>query len=110
MKHTVVKNLVASTDTTLFTVPQGYIAEVYMVFISNVSGSTGAADFWWRKGGVDYAILESKSLGSGEYIQFSNGSIIMQAGDTLMFNSGQVMTVMASFDLIQAPPMYAFVN
>jgi hypothetical protein len=28
----------------------------------------------------------------------------------LMFNVGQVMTAMASFDLVQTPPMYAFVN
>lgn len=110
MKHTVVKNIPASTDTTLFTVPNGYIAEVYMVFISNTSGSSGSADFWWRKAGTNYYVLDSKNLSSGDFLQFSNGSIIMQAGDALQFNTGQPMTVMASFDLVQAPPMYAFAN
>ena len=110
MKHTVVKNIPASTDTTLFTVPVGYIAEVYMVFISNTSGATGSADFWWQKNGTSYYVLDAKSLSNGDFLQFSNGSIIMQANDSLRFNTGKPMTVMASFDLIQAPPMYAFVN
>jgi hypothetical protein len=110
MKHSIPKTIPASTATTLFTVPAGYIAEVYMVFISNTSGSTGSCSFKWYWNGSSVKVLNSKSLSNGDYIQFSNGSIIMQAGDRLEFTCSQPMDVIASFDLIQAPPMYVFTH
>lgn len=46
--------LTSTTETTLFTVPKGYVANVYYIFIANHGGSTNTATLKWENSsGVD---------------------------------------------------------
>lgn len=113
MLHSIGKALPASTDTTLFTVPNGYVAHLSMTFISNTSGSTGTMTMYWQHAhDVSHKvyILNAKSLNSKDYIQFTGGIVVMKSGDSLVFNPSQPMDVIATFDLLQSPPLYTFSN
>ena len=113
MLHSIGKTLSSSTNTTLFTVPNGYVAHLSMLFISNTSGSTGSMTVYWQHAhdsSHKVYILNGKSLNSKDYIQFSNGVVVMKSGDSLVLNPTQTMDVIATFDLLQAPPLYTFNN
>lgn len=111
MLHSIGRTLPASTETEMLVVPNGYVAHLNMLFISNTSGSTGTITVYWQHA-HDSAhkvyILNGKSLGSKDYIQFSNGTVVLKSGDSLKLTPTQEMNVIASFDLLQAPPLYAF--
>ena len=112
MKHSIGKSFAAGTAQEIFTVPNGYIAIVYMVFITNTSGSTSSYDMSWRHAHNNYAdvirFAYGKSLGSGTSDQFTNGELVMKSGDKLTITNSGAMDVIATFDLIQALPVYAF--
>lgn len=113
MLHSIGKALSASTASTLFTVPNGYVAHLSMLFISNTSGSTGSITVYWQHAhdsSHKVYILNGKSLNSKDYIQFSNGVVVMKSGDSLVLNPTHPMDVIATFDLLQAPPLYTFNN
>lgn len=113
MLHSIGKTLTASTNTTLFTVPNGYVAHLSMTFISNTSGSTGNVTFYWQHAhdaSHKVYILNGKTLNSKEYVQFSNGIVVLKSGDSIVLNPSVSMDVIATFDLLQAPPLYTFSN
>ena len=112
MKHSIGKSFAAGTAQEIFTVPNGYIAIVYMVFITNTSGSTSSYDMSWRHAHNNYAdvirFAYGKSLGSGTSDQFTNGELVMKSGDKLTITNSGAMDVIVTFDLLQAMPLYAF--
>jgi len=111
MRHSIGRTLPDSTETEILLVPNGYIADLSMLFISNTSGSTGSITVYWEHGHDathKVYILNGTSLGSKDYIQFSNGNVIMKSGDSLKLTPTQEMNVIVTFDLLQAPPLYAF--
>ena len=112
MKHSIGKSFAAGTAQEIFTVPNGYIAIVYMVFITNTSGSTSSYDMSWRHAHNNYAdvirFAYGKSLGSGTSDQFTNGELVMKSGDRLTITNSGAMDVIVTFDLLQAMPLYAF--
>ena len=111
MKHSIGKSFAAGTAQEVFTVPNGYMAIVYMVFITNTSGSTSSYDMSWRHGhdaGHVIRFAYGKSLGSGTSDQFTNGELVMKSGDRLTITNSGAMDVIVTFDLIQALPVYAF--
>lgn len=112
MKHSIGKSFSAGTAQDIFIVPNGYIAVVYMVFITNTSGSTNSYDMSWRHAHNNYAdvirFAYGKSLGSGTSDQFTNGELVMKSGDRLTITSSGAMDVIVTFDLLQAMPLYAF--
>ena len=111
MKHSIGKSFAAGTAQEVFTVPNGYMAIVYMVFITNTSGSTNSYDMSWRHAhdaGHVIRFAYGKSLGSGTSDQFTNGELVMKSGDRLTITNSGAMDVIATFDLIQALPVYAF--
>ena len=111
MKHSIGKSFAAGTAQEVFTVPNGYMAIVYMVFITNTSGSTSSYDMSWRHAhdaGHVIRFAYGKSLGSGTSDQFTNGELVMKSGDRLTITNSGAMDVIATFDLIQALPVYAF--
>lgn len=115
MKHSIGKVLVPATPTTIFTVPQGYVAEVDMLFVSNHTSSNKTITVFWED--VDPApateidILFQKSLNAKEFLQFSDGSIVLQAGDSIKATSETASdyTVIVTFDLRKEKPLYAFI-
>lgn len=111
MKHSIGRTLAAGVETQILVVPNGYIADVSMLFISNTSGSTGSVVVYWQHGhdsSHKVYILNGTSVGSKDYIQFSNGNVIMKAGDSFKLQPTQEMNVIVTFDLLQAPPLYTF--
>ena len=111
MKHSIGKSFAAGTAQEVFTVPNGYMAIVYMVFITNTSGSTNSYDMSWRHAHDASHVNRfayGKSLGSGTSDQFTNGELVMKSGDRLTITNSGAMDVIATFDLIQALPVYAF--
>ena len=110
MKHSVGKSFATGTAHTLFTVPNGFIAVVYMVFVTNTSGNTISYDMGWYHSHGPHTIRFAfgKSLGSGSSDQFTNGELIMKEGDALTITNTGAVDVIATFDLIKSLPLYAF--
>lgn len=110
MKHSIGKSFAAGTAQEIFTVPNGYIAVVYMVFVTNDSGSTASYDLAWRHahGPHDIRFAYGKSLGSGTSDQFSQGELVMKSADSMLLTNTGSMDVIVTFDLLQAPPLYTF--
>lgn len=111
MKHSIGKSFAAGSIQDIFTVPNGYIAIVYMAFITNTSGSTNSYDMSWHHAHDSSHVIRfayGKSLGSGTSDQFTNGELVMKSGDYLTITNTGAMDVIVTFDLLQAPPLYAF--
>jgi len=113
MKHSIGRTLPASTNTQVLLVPNGYIADVSMVFISNTSGSTGNISFYWEHGhdpSHQIYVLNAKTINSKDYLQFSQGNLVMKSGDSFYFNPSVEMNVIVTFDLLKAPQLFTFPN
>lgn len=112
MKHSIGKSLSSGTAQIIFEVPQGYVAHVSLVYITNTSGSTGSYDMSWRHAHNAYAdvirFASGKSLSSGASDQFSQGVLVMKAGDRMTVTNPMSVDVIVTFDLLQAMPLYAF--
>ena len=111
MKHSIGKSFLPGSAQEIFSVPNGYVAIVYMVFITNTSGSTNSYDMSWRHAhdvGHTIRFAYGKSLGSGTSDQFTNGELVMKSGDKLTITNSGNMDVIVTFDLLQAMPLYAF--
>ena len=114
MKHSIWLNPVAATLTTILTVPAGYNANVSTLFISNATGNNKHFTIYWQ-----YAhdithkvyIVTEALVAPNSYIQYTD-SLVMQAGDSLHFNSeaGSEPSVIASFDLYKETPIAFFGN
>lgn len=111
MKHSIGRTLPAGVETEILIVPNGYIADMSMLFISNTSGSTGSITVYWQhahSASHKIYILNGYSLNAKDFLQFSNGNLILKSGDSLKLTPTQEMNVIATFDLLQAPPLYSF--
>ena len=90
---------------TVFTVPNGYKAYVTMFFLTNVGGSTTTVSASWHDGAT-VPFLGSKSLSSGDYVQFGGGEglyMAMEQGDyiTVTVASGDSCGLIISYDLVR---------
>ena len=112
MKHSIGKAFAAGTAQEIFTVPAGYIAVVYMAYITNTSGSTASYNLSWRHAHNNYAdvirFAYGKSLSSGSSDQFSNGELVMKSLDKMTITNSGSMDVIVTFDLLKAPSLYTF--
>lgn len=115
MKQSVGITVPANVLTEVFTVPSGYIADVSMLFVSNhTSGSKWVDVYWQHQHDADHKIyiLYQKSLSSKEFLQFSNGSVMLKEGDSMWINTeaGSDYTIIVTMDLVKASPMFTFPN
>lgn len=111
MLHSIGKSLSSGTDQVLFTVPQGYVAHVSLVYVTNTSGSTGSYSMSWKHAHDASHVIRfayGKSLSSGASDQFSNAELVMRAGDSMLVTNAMAVDVITTFDLMQAMPLYAF--
>lgn len=107
--------LTDATETTLFTVPDGFHAIIYYVFIANHGGSTKNASLHFASSGganrVD--IYDEEGLSSGSKLTLENGG-----GPLFVLHEGEVvkaqtetsadMEFVVTFDLLEMTP--ALVN
>jgi hypothetical protein len=82
---TVGKNLTAGVSNTVYTVPKGCKAIATLLFLSNAGGSSKSisADWFDYSANDDIVIAGGKSIGAGDYIQFSNGRMVFDEYDEL---------------------------
>jgi hypothetical protein len=113
MKHSVGKTITTTgSDVELFTVPNGYVAEITTLFISNTAGSTASVSVYWQHGHDathKIYIINGKSLNSKDYLEFSNGSLVFKSGDSFQVQTNTSgISFIATFDLRKELPMYTF--
>ena len=113
MKHSIGKTLTGSTLTEIFTVPEGYVAEVDMLFVNNQTSGSKNIDVYWQKASnpsEQIYILFEKPLSSKEFLQFSNGVVVFKPGDSMWAKAevGSDYTLIVTFDLKTAPALYTF--
>jgi hypothetical protein len=102
---TVGKNLTAGSSNTIYTVPKGCKAIATLLFIANGGGSTAAVTAGWHD--VSQAdtitIAGSKSVGAGDYLQFSDGRMVMDEYDyvTVTPASGSTFSVILTVEIHQ---------
>ena len=102
---TVGKNLTAGSANTVYTVPKGCKAIATLLFIANGGGSTASVSAGWHdiSYGSTVIIAGSKSLGAGDYLQFSTGRMVMDEGDyvTVTPAAGSTMSVIFTVEIHQ---------
>jgi hypothetical protein len=113
MKHSVGKLLTAGAATTLFTVPNGFKAEVSLLFISNHTGNNKTISAYWQHAhepSHQIRIIDGYQLAATEFIKFDGSTIIMQAGDSIVLTAeaGSAMSGIATFNLYKEAATYAF--
>lgn len=115
MKHSIGKILPAGATTTIFTVPQGYIAEVSMVFVSNHTASAKTITVSWMDVDpaptTDIELIFQKSLNAKEYLTFADGTFVLQAGDSIraVTEAASDFNIIVTFDLRKEKPLYSFI-
>jgi hypothetical protein len=115
MKHSIGITVAPNTLTEVFKVPNGYVAEVEMLYVSNhTNGSKWVDVYWQHSHNINHKIyiLYQKSLSSKEFLQFTNGTVVFKEGDSMQVKSeaGSDYTLIVTFDLRQASPMFNFPN
>lgn len=83
----------------VYTCPPNCVAEVTFIHIVNGGVSTNSVDLEWYVAADAYTshFLSGKSLGSGDYITFTNIDLILQAGDkiqNLPTSAGHIDTIL----------------
>lgn len=79
---------VATTDdtaTTLYTCPANCKSHMSLLFITNASSTDSDIAVTWYVAADDtsYFIIGGKNLSTGEFIQFSDAFIVLEAGDKI---------------------------
>ena len=115
MKHSVGKQLTAGVANTLFTVPNGYKAEVSLLFISNHTGNNKTISAYWQHAHDithQIRIVDGYLLAATEFLKFDGSTIVMQSGDSMVLTpeAGSEMSAIATFDLRKEPQTVAFVG
>lgn len=110
MLHTKHVQLTDATETTLFTVPDGFHAVIHYVFIANHGGNTKNASMHFAESGgsnrVD--IFDAKAVNAGSRLTLENGG-----GPMFVLHEGEVVKVqteassdmefVVTFDLVGVP-------
>ena len=113
MRHSVGKRLTAGTANTVFTVPNGFKAEVDMLFISNLDANNKTVSIYWQHAhDIDHKIriIDAYPMAAHTFLQFSNGTVVMQQGDSMVVTpqAGAVQDVIITFELKKEPLTVAF--
>ena len=113
MKHSVGKQLTAGVANTVFTVPNGFKAEVDMLFISNLDANNKTTTAYWQHAhdiNHKIRIVDLYPMASHSFLQFSNGSVVMQQGDSFVIQpeAGATQSCIITFDLRKEPITVAF--
>jgi hypothetical protein len=102
---TVGKNLTAGSSNTIYTVPKGCKAIATLLFIANGGGSSASVSAGWHdvSYGATITISGAKNLGAGEYLQFSDGRMVMDEGDYLTVTpaAGSTFSVILTMEILQ---------
>lgn len=84
------KNLVAATETTIYTVPAGYQAKWNLMYLFNSTGSTKHITVKWTdaSAATDIYVLFERTISSKDYFRMDGGAyVVLEAGDTVKMTS-----------------------
>jgi hypothetical protein len=102
---TVGKNLTAGTATTVYTVPKGCKAIATLLFLANGGGNSKSITAKWynHSENTEIIIAAGKSVSAGEYIQFSDGRMVMDEYDEVRITpeAASTFSVILTFELHQ---------
>ena len=102
---TVGQNLTAGVANTIYTVPKGCKAIATLLFIANGGGSTASVTAGWHdiSQPATITIAGAKSVGAGDFLQFSDGRMVMDEYDyiTVTPAAGSTFSVILTMELHQ---------
>jgi hypothetical protein len=85
--------------------PKGCKAIATLLFIANGGGSSASVSAGWHdvSYGATIVISGAKNLGAGDYLQFSDGRMVMDEGDyvTVTPAAGSTMSVILTMEILQ---------
>jgi hypothetical protein len=113
MLYTKNANVTTTAESTIVTIPNGYVAHWNMLFVSNLGGSTNGAGIYVAKADSSRIdILGGGNVSSKEYVLITDGVFVLQAGDAVKAfttAAGDVEFVI-TFDLLEQAPTFVNFN
>lgn len=88
-----------TTTEDVYTCPANCVAELTYLIVNNSGGSTNTVSVKWYDASASYAsgFIEGKSLNAGDFIQFADIELVLEAGDKIQVtpvSAGHIDTVL----------------
>lgn len=111
--HSVGKNLVANTKTTMFTVPTRNMAKWLLLFATNHSTSAKYIDVWWYDASenTEIEVLSQYSITAKNFLRIDGQAYVMlDEGDEIRVKSetGSATTCIVTVELEQRSTVQQF--
>ena len=95
-----------TTTEDVYTCPANCVAELTYLIVNNSGGSTNTVSVKWYDASDSYAsgFVEGKSLNAGDFIEFANIELVLEAGDKIQITPtsaghiDSVLTVTETFN------------
>jgi hypothetical protein len=113
MLYTKNANVTTTDESTIVTIPNGYVAHWTMLFVSNLGGSTNGAGIYVDKAdSTRVDILGGGNVSAKDYILLTDGVFVLQAGDAIKAytTSAGDMEFVVTFDLLEQPATFVNFN
>ena len=113
MLYTKNANVTTTAESTIVTIPSGYVAHWNMLFVVNLGGSTNGAGIYVAKAdSTRIDILGRGNVSSKEYILLTDGIFVLQAGDAIKAYTTAAgdMEFVVTFDLLEQAPTFVNFN
>lgn len=99
-------NLVASTTTTVYTVPAGYYAKWNLMYLHNTTGTQRQITAVWYDSSEneEYDILRNYDMNSKDYLKFDGGAfVVLEENDEIRLTpeASSDFSVINTFELIR---------
>ena len=113
MLYTKNANVTTTAESTIVTIPSGYVAHWNMLFVVNLGGSTNGAGIYVSKADSSRIdILGGGNVSAKEYILLTDGVFVLQAGDAIKAYTTAAgdMEFVVTFDLLEQAPTFVNFN
>jgi PPE-repeat protein len=113
MFYTKNANVTTTAESTIVTIPSGYVAHWNMLFVSNIGGSTNGAGIYVAKADSSRIdILGGGNVSSKDYILLTDAVFVLQAGDAIKAYTTAAgdMEFVVTFDLLEQAPVFVNFN
>lgn len=103
--------LTDTSEATLFTVPNGFVANIGFVFVANHGASTNTVQVWWASSGgtPQLYLFDGVNLNSKDNLTLNGGSycplFVLHGGEVVKAQAGSAgdIEVAMTFDLVDRP-------
>jgi hypothetical protein len=103
--------LTDANPATLFTVPNGFVANIGFVFVANHGGSTNSVQVWWESSGAvpQLYLFGGNNLNAKDNLTLSSGAscplFVLHSGEVVKAQAGSAgnIEVAVTFDLADRP-------